>query len=1058
MEFERAKVRDEIVEALRKELLGPKEQDEELTEPPEQAYILGMLVPEGQQEKTQLDDNSDSHPSDEREEFIDNESLEDPETMADDEDNDQFKLSGDIKLKPSSLGFNFFIKNETSSLIAKASWGEYTSEKVFKEDSEGKTKGKGSTIYKRAHKEFQLNLNLSASGKVEVSEGIFIEYVKRKLLDTDYSIISIFLINRKKSLNSNENNIYQVKLDVEGEFYSEFLAKNKQSIEDFLYREKPVFSRGYSCAVMWENTGETASKIYSEFLPEYEIPSVRANIDGLDLFMKNLGDDKPTDFVPKLNKLRDMYEEWIKNLDKNLNPKLYPHVLENCTKSLNRIDRGIKLLESNINAAIAFKFMNKVLYQQYCMRVYSKKRKNNPELVLEDVIKEEKGLDWRPFQLAFILQNLEGLVNPKSSEREIVDLLWFPTGGGKTEAYLGLIAFTLVYRRLTKDETSLYENDGGVSVILRYTLRLLTTQQRDRLLKMICAAERLRKLEEISAAKKIRKANFGYTPFSVGFWVGNSTTPNAFKEFEEPYSKAMKNVRKQILSCPCCGELLEEKNYTLQKKSLEVKCTNDKCFYSKEKIPVYLVDEEIYNVQPSVIMSTVDKFAMLPWKSEMASLFGKREKSKNFLPPEMIIQDELHLITGPLGTIYGAYETAIEDLCSYSLDGKKIKPKYVVSTATIKNADNQIQKLYARNEISQFPPQGLTQKDSFFAKEVSLEDKPFRKYLGIAAFGQSMKTAIVRLYALLLQTTEKYENPQVIDPYKTLIGYYNSIRELGGAVMLLKDDIPARINRLKRLTESEKGRFLKTSELTSRIPSYKIPEVLAQLENPWGSDSKNFLDVAVATNMISVGMDVDRLGLMVVTGQPKTTAEYIQASSRIGRQHPGLVICLYNPYRPRDLSHFESFIPYHSSLYRYVESTTATPYSARARDKTLHASIVALMRLGDEVLYEGSDASNIAQLEEKVDYIRELIRERISIIQPENTDEAMDEFESFIDEWKKLAKEYKKVYFHWPAAASKGHLSLLQPYNRDYGKFSTLQSMRDVAQNVHINYYEEGDE
>lgn len=1058
MEFERAKVRDEIVEALRKELLGPKEQDEELTEPPEQAYILGMLVPEGQQEKTQLDDNSDSHPSDEREEFIENEYLEDPETMADDEDNDQFKLSGDIKLKPSSLGFNFFIKNETSSLIAKASWGEYTSEKVFKEDNEGKTKGKGSTVYKRAHKEFQLNLNLSTSGKVEVSEGVFIEYVKRKLLDTDYSIISIFLINRKKSLNSNENNIYQVKLEVEGEFYSEFLAKNKQSIEDFLYREKPVFSRGYSCAVMWENTGETASKIYSEFLPEYEIPSVRANIDGLDLFMKNLGDYKPTDFVPKLNELRDMYETWIKSLDKNLNPKLYPHVLENCTKSLNRIDKGIKLLESNTNAAIAFKFMNKVLYQQYCMRVYSKKRKNNPELILEDVIKEEKGLDWRPFQLAFILQNLEGLVNPKSSEREIVDLLWFPTGGGKTEAYLGLIAFTLVYRRLTKDETSPYENDGGVSVILRYTLRLLTTQQRDRLLKMICAAERLRKLEEISAAKKIRKANFGYTPFSVGFWVGNSTTPNAFKEFEEPYSKAMKNVRKQILSCPCCGELLEEKNYTLLKKSLEVKCTNDKCFYSKEKIPVYLVDEEIYNVQPSVIMSTVDKFAMLPWKSEMASLFGKREKSKNFLPPEMIIQDELHLITGPLGTIYGAYETAIEDLCSYNLDGKKIKPKYVVSTATIKNADNQIQKLYARNEISQFPPQGLTQKDSFFAKEVSLEDKPFRKYLGIAAFGQSMKTAIVRLYALLLQTTEKYENPQVVDPYKTLIGYYNSIRELGGAVMLLKDDIPARINRLKRLSESEKGRFLKTSELTSRIPSYKIPEVLAQLENPWGSDSKSFLDVAVATNMISVGMDVDRLGLMVVTGQPKTTAEYIQASSRIGRQHPGLVICLYNPYRPRDLSHFESFIPYHSSLYRYVESTTATPYSARARDKTLHASIVALMRLGDEVLYDGSDASKIALLEEKVDYIRELIRERISIIQPENTDEAMDEFESFIDEWKKLAKEYKKVYFHWPAAASKGHLSLLQPYNRDYGKFSTLQSMRDVAQNVHINYYEEGDE
>lgn len=439
------------------------------------------------------------------------------------------------------------------------------------------------------------------------------------------------------------------------------------------------------------------------------------------------------------------------------------------------------------------------------------------------------------------------------------------------------MAFVIANRRLRINDADTYNRDGGVTAILRYTLRLLTTQQRDRITKMVIAAELLREQES---------PKYGTEPISIGFWVGGKVTPNKFKELEEDpedpqktqNARSKKNlIYKQLLTCPFCGKPLKEENFYIDipTKSVSIYCSDDKCMFyrykqgKKMKIPVYVVDEEIYAKCPTIILSTVDKFAGLPWGAETNALFGRVDRLcsrdgyvaigdkhsshkrteelpaskltpiKPFLPPELIIQDELHLITGPLGTIYGAYETVIEDLCSYNDGGHKIKPKYVVSTATIKNAAEQTKCLYGRNTTAQFPPNGFEIGDSFFIREIPVSKDPFRKYVGICAPGQSVKTALLRAYAIILQSTYDLSldvNCQdYIDPYYSLVGYYNSIRELGGAVRLLQDDIPDRIQRIKKKYGMNKQRFLfrdRQIEITSRMSSYDIPKNLGKLEVP----------------------------------------------------------------------------------------------------------------------------------------------------------------------------------------------------------------------------------
>jgi hypothetical protein len=746
------------------------------------------------------------------------------------------------------------------------------------------------------------------------------------------------------------------------------------------------------------------------------------------------------------------------------------------------------------------------MFMQRSIDMFSKKYGIGIKCNLGEILKENHS-DWRAFQIAFVLLNISSIVDCRDKYRNYVDLLYFPTGGGKTEAYLGVMAFLLGYRRLTAKNETEFNKDGGVTIILRYTLRLLTTQQRDRLTKMIVAAEIIRQ-EYLS-----RGSVYGTEPFSIGFYVGSGVTPNKVSDFRntdaEPENCKAKTrqLNRQLINCPYCGKPLKVEDFhvDLDQESIDIYCSDENCYFFKYKdnrvpVPVYLVDEQIYRKCPSIVIATVDKFARLPWDVSCNALFGRVDRFcprhgyiaigrdhtgrhnatrgglpatvtvnvTRFFPPELIIQDELHLITGPLGTIYGAYESAIEELCAITVDDVRIMPKYIVSTATISNADEQIRSLYGRAEIALFPPSGLDIKDSYFAKDIPVEVSPFRKYCGIAASGKSVKTTLLRVYAILIQTAlhlaTQPEYTDLIDPYYTLIGYFNSIRELGGAVRLLQDDIPKRQKWIVKHYGHSKQRYFGHKEITSRMQSDRIAGLLNELESTVSNKealekySKNFLDVAIATNMISVGLDIDRLGLMCVLGQPKQSSEYIQATSRIGRVHPGLVVTVYNPYRPRDLSHYENFKGYHSHIYRFVEGTSATPFSARARDRVLHALFVALARLQIEALAENASASSIDTIPKaEIDRIVGSIASRVSRVAPKLHADVISEITEIIDTWKTYSR-VNPLPLHYYIVNTKTGSRLLNYYWElcSRTEMPTLNAMREVENASTLYYYKEG--
>lgn len=1106
--FRFAEVRQEVIGMLKKDLLGPGNENEVLQQNPRFEYIVGMLAP-------QTSDDSN-------EQEIEGDALfaEGADFTADEEDENEPVSALRFKI-PSSIGISFYLESNVKSLNIDVNWGDYTkaSDKTTNKDG----KEVNVNTYTRHPQKETVVIDLQDFGKSKeyplICDSNVVLHVSRIELKQGYTLVTAYIINRRKNPESDiAGMMFQVKLRVYSPdgadiFVAEHICRKILAADEFYFAQRPILGRGRGCAAIWKaNENGRATEICSTFIPEYEFPGVSAALEGFDPFyfsMRTLSvAKKKDDIIARLYVLADSYAAWIqeklvqdkKMSDTGFKSEIGDSVVAKCEEALGRIRAGIQLLIDDDIVFDAFCFMNRAMILQRNIMNFSKKHGAGIECSFTDFVDPRNPANdfgWRPFQIAFILMNLQAIVDPKHEDREVVDLLYFPTGGGKTEAYLGLMAFVIANRRLRADEHDDYNRDGGVTAILRYTLRLLTTQQRDRITKMIVAAELIRQREA---------PKYGNEPISIGFWVGGGVTPNTFDELKEDpedpaktrAARSKKNsIYKQILTCPFCGKHLTEENFYIDipTKSVSIYCSDDKCMFyrykpnNKIKIPVYLVDEEIYAKCPTIILSTVDKFARLPWDVNTNALFGRVDRIcsrdgyvaiganharhnrtdelptstltsiKPFLPPELIIQDELHLITGPLGTVYGAYETIIEDLCTYTLTGKKIKPKYVVSTATIKNADEQAKCLYGRKETAQFPPNGFEIGDSFFIREVPVDQDPFRKYVGVCAPGQSVKTALLRIYSIILQCTfnlsQQEEYKDFIDPYYSLVGYYNSIRELGGAVRLLQDDIPDRIQRIKKKYGMSKQRFLNHKvEITSRMSSYDIPKKLSQLETPY--TSKDCLDTAIATNMIAVGMDVDRLGLMVVTGQPKQNSEYIQATSRIGRSYPGLVVTLYSPYRPRDLSHYENFTGYHSQLYRFVEGTTATPFSARARDRVLHALVISAIRLHYPDFANNDGAAAIDKLtDEQLSNIKALIMDRLNIIKPSAKADAEHEIDDFINNWKLLAAQPKGLKYY--VFKTDKYNRLMNSYGEvctDFEK-ATLRSMREVESSANMYYYTE---
>ena len=349
----------------------------------------------------------------------------------------------------------------------------------------------------------------------------------------------------------------------------------------------------------------------------------------------------------------------------------------------------------------------------------------------------------------------------------------------------------------------------------------------------------------------------------------------------------------------------------------------------------------------------------------------------------------MHLIAGPLGTMVGLYETMVQTLCNnynknkppfIQEDSSFIPPKIIASSATISRAFEQVQSLYgisSRKQLNIFPAQGLDFGNTWFSEEKSLElidekgnqEFPGRRYVGVLASGYpSAQTSIVRSYASVLQALKEIENPKNTDQlnfYWTLLGYFNSIRELGGASSLVYGDIRERLSQIqnRELIVKDKRRYInRIEELTSRIASSQIPATLKKLEESFTTGKNRALDICLATNMVATGVDISRLGLMFIHGQPKTTAEYIQASSRVGRklpEGPGIIFTLYSPSKPRDKSQYEQFQGYHSRIYSNVEPTSVTPFSVNAREKGLHAVLFGLIRhLSDGSLDENPNPAS----------------------------------------------------------------------------------------------------
>lgn len=1017
---------------------------------------------------------------------------------------------------PSAMGFSCFLAVPAAGLVVKIRAGRYHEQEAPAKDREGNLlvdKNGNPRMRKEFHREpldteitisqIELPTPTNRAHQFQVKKegqptGLWLDIrnrTSRKDPDATSQFFTFSLINRHDSHKAiNTACFFQVEFSVRAHdgsacFLPYPIRKSVSDIEDeqsirLLYRQYKTFAIGHGCAPTWiDDSSEKATEIIAEVIPAYELkPIVPRDFVDLQLRMYDLSDyGNPALLIANLSKLCDKYEQWIIEQENVVDTELVGNLaelydtakrhLDNCRICLNRMRNGIALLESDPSVQKAFRLMNRAMLMQqlrYSLKLREWQFEKGKEPFVEkldypDAHKPETWPPrrlgtWRPFQIAFILMNLKSMAQPQCDERKIVDLIWFPTGGGKTEAYLGLTAFTIFLKRLHD------KKDIGTTVLMRYTLRLLTAQQFQRAASLICACDLIRQEDQ---------DKLGKDRITIGLWVGQGSTPNtqddALKAFRAMNQGKTKENPFIILKCPWCGvqmgpvsdgKTIKMRGYedTRRPATVIFRCHNPDCDFSDKNfaLPLFVIDEDIYASPPTLLIGTVDKFALLPWKPEAASIFGSRENGQRVSPPELIIQDELHLISGPLGSVVGHYETLIGELCVNKSATPSVGAKIIASTATISRAKEQGHALYncGKENVFQFPPQALEAGESFFA----YQDKEAvgRLYVGVHASGlPSHATAQVRVMSALLQGAKSLPvgSEKERDPYWTVVTYFNSLRELGHAETLIHADIREYLNAMwirKGIQKTETydpRRFINNDiELTSRIPSNKIPEHLQDLEASY-PDNDYPVDVCLATNMISVGVDVPRLGLMVIIGQPKTTSEYIQATSRVGRSQegPGMVVVIYNTGKPRDRSHYEHFHSYHATIYSQVEPTSVTPFSAPVRERALHALLVAFVRC----LSQRNQASPQPFPDDQLlDEIEEIIKNRVAGVDPEELDLTLRRLAERVDEWRRYLPPRYGGFGMLTSDLPLMHPAGVTPLVEWDGKsWPTLGSMRDVDAN-----------
>ena len=909
------------------------------------------------------------------------------------------------------------------------------------------------------------------------------------------------------------------------------------------------FAVGHGVAVHAEAAaGERgrAVEVRTVVMPQYEVPmtetpgfrpedrpAMREMVEKGYLDMRELAEMEKPRLVEALSVLTDDYAKWIAEQRGRIGAELvgfdeHAHAaLDLCAEIHERLVEGAQVLvdEKNELALKAFRFANAVMAQQRIHSIYALERRRGEKVEVQD-FDERKNRSWRPFQLAFLLLSLPALADPMHADRTkpleaFADLLWFPTGGGKTEAYLGVAAFAMAIRRM-QGEAGGYDGSRGLTVIMRYTLRLLTLQQFQRATTLICAMEVTRQ-EALAAGDE----SLGTEPFTIGLWVGNKVTPGttadshaAIQRIRDPDKFDAGGASPgQLTNCPWCGsDVSDRRDIEVDKSALRTKiyCGDKKsrCAFSKGRssknlhpgLPVVVVDEEIYRRPPTMMIATVDKFAMMAWRGETRTLFGRATtecrrhgllwpeanctgnhpargdlpstKIRNIRPirpPDLIIQDEFHLISGPLGTMVALYEAAVDELCTWTVGGKTAKPKIVASTATVRKAREQVNNVFMRR-VAVFPPSGLEVADNFFSVQRPVAQMPGRRYLGVCSPGSSRPGTLIRVYTAFLTAAQALFDRfgRAADPYLTTVGYFNSLRELGGMKRLAEDDVQTRCYRVQMSLVDRPGLAQRSvnsvRELTSRVSNRDIPKYLDQLEvkfkaafddesgkfvTQWDEGETRAIDVVLATNMLSVGVDVNRLGLMVVNGQPKGTAEYIQATSRVGRSFPGLVCTVLTWARPRDLSHYETFEHYHATFYKHVEAQSVTPFSPRAMDRALTGAMLSVLRLENDSFNPNTGAGALDRTDkEEVLHAADVLVNRAWSISEQSAvkDLASAELNERVDEWASKAGKGGRILAYEKKGKNKDTTVPLlhRPGIQAWDNFTVPMSMREVEPGVRL--------
>lgn len=918
-------------------------------------------------------------------------------------DEEEFDLTAANKRRPSSMGLTFKLDLEVANRLTTVFRGAYY--EATQVNVEGQQHPETWWVRRPFTVEGQIVIQ-SGGSRGKPGQSVKLRYTDGKespnldlkaqcfireipgYTNESQVIVSVVVRNVSKR-DDGAHAVFQSRLSVFAEDRSAFLPYDANAVRGqadelevqtlrLLYRNRQTYAIGHGCSADW-NRSQNPTVLTGEVLPTYEVESLSADVyfinssgerEELAISMGGLANFE-SKACSQVDVLLDQYEQWIHKKEEEvelLEPGYHSAAYSNlnkCKKALGRMKQGWGLVKEDELARTAFCLANRAMNAQ---RLRSKIPLRKATISDRNVTfatgpseQNETAGTWRPFQIGFLLATIPDVLKTPRPERlnqdnDIVDLIFFPTGGGKTEAYLGVAAFSLLSRRLMD------KNDAGTDIIMRYTLRLLTTQQFLRAASLICVLDDIRSKNE-----KL----LGDLRITIGVWLGSSVTPNTWKQARRNLSDLRKNRSASsnlflLNRCPWCGAQMGVVASKYKRTCLgyretddgartEFFCPDKACRFSNDPLPIKVVDEDLYQDPPSLVIATVDKFALLAWNPAARALFGMQGNERRFSPPSLIIQDEFHLISGPLGSMVGLYETVVQDLCKVEHEGKTYYPKIICSTATIRRYKRQVRDVFGRidSEVELFPPQGLEEGSSFFAETALDEDgnpAPGRKYLGVYSGSlSSMQSLQVRVASASLQAgqklLEKGLDCKAVDGYWTNLNFFNSLRELGNTVSLIESDVRDYLQGIRRRDGSSVRWPENVMELTSRKQSDEIPKALDELSV--GYRAKEAIDICLASNIIEVGVDVDRLALMTIVGQPKTVGQYIQVSGRVGRNPgnaPGLVLTLYGSSKPRDRSHYEKFRTFHQSLYAQVEPTSVTPFSRSVLKRALHAVLISIIR------------------------------------------------------------------------------------------------------------------